>query len=380
MWPKILARRLGIDHPIIVAPMAGGPSTPELVAAVCEAGALGSFGAGYLPPEAVRAAIRDIRGRTNRPFAVNLFIPQPSTPRPSDAEIRAASAALEPIRRELKLSGEPALGPMADFPAQLAVVKEERVPVFSFTFGSLEAATVRELHELGMAVLGTATTAQEARLLEAAGVDAVVAQGAEAGGHRGTFAVPFERGLIGTMALIPQVCDAVRLPVVAAGGIMDGRGVVAALALGAAAVQLGTAFLATPESGAHALHKRAILARDQVDPTKLTRAFSGKLARGFSNRLMTEVERGGAILAYPYQNSLTAEIRQAAVRQERAEFALMLAGQGAPLAVSKPAGQLVRDVVAQAEQVAARLCIDSDRERRDASRNIRENKADEFLA
>jgi nitronate monooxygenase len=360
MWPQVLARRLGIDHPIILAPMAGGPSTPDLVAAVSEAGALGSLGAGYLTPEAIRTNIREIRARTSRPFAVNLFIPDPSSRRPTDAEVQAASAALEPFRRELKLSGAPTLGPLPDFAAQLAVLKEERVPIFSFTFGSLDAAAVRGLHELGMAVLGTATTADEARLLEAAGVDAVVAQGYEAGGHRGTFAAPFEQALIGTMVLVPQVYEAVRIPVVAAGGIMDGRGVVAALALGAAAVQLGTAFLATPESGAHALHKRAVLARYEADPTRLTRAISGKPVRAFSNRLMTDVEKAGAILPYPYQSSLTSEIRQAALQQKRGELASMLVGQGAPLAVAKPAGQLVRDLVAQAEQVAARLSIAPD--------------------
>ncbi|HXN41925.1 MAG TPA: nitronate monooxygenase, partial [Myxococcaceae bacterium] len=251
--------------------------------------------------------------------------------------------------------GAPKLGPPPDFAAQLAVVMEERVPVFSFTFGSLDAAIVRELQGLNMAVLGSATTAEEARLLEAAGVDAIVAQGAEAGGHRGTFAGAAEQALIGTMALVPQLVDSVRVPIVAAGGIMDGRGVVAAIALGAAAVQLGTAFLASPESGAPPLHKKAMLARYNTDPTRLTRAYSGKLVRGFSNRFMADVEKAGAILPYPYQNSLTGEIRQAAARQERMDFASMWAGQGAPLAVAKPAAEIVRDLVTQAERVAAQL-------------------------
>ena len=355
MWPKTLSKRLGIDYPIILAPMAGGPSTPELVSAVCEAGALGSFGAGYLAPEVIRAAIRGIRSRTSRPFAVNLFVPDRSTRPPTDAEVQAASAALEPIRRELRLSGAPKLGPLPDFAAQLAVVMEERVPVFSFTFGLLDAAIVRELQGLNMVVLGSATTAEEARLLEATGVDAIVAQGAEAGGHRGTFAGASEEALIGTMALVPQLVDSVRVPIVAAGGIMDGRGVVAAIALGAAAVQLGTAFLASPESGAPPLHKKAMLARYNTDPTRLTRAYSGKLVRGFSNRFMADVEKAGAILPYPYQNSLTGEIRQAAARQERMDFASMWAGQGAPLAVAKPAAEIVRDLVTQAERVAAQL-------------------------
>ena len=332
MWPTTLSRRLGIAHPIIVAPMAAGPSTPELVAAGSEAGALGSFGGGYLAPEEIRAAIRAIRERTRRPFELNLFVPEPGAAPPGEEELRAAAAALEPIGRELGIAPRPRLAPPTDFLGQLAVVKEERVPVFSFTFGALPPQEV-----------------------EASGVDAVVAQGGEAGGHRGTFAGPPEGALIGTMALVPQVVDAVKIPVVAAGGIMDGRGVVAALALGAAAVQLGTAFLACPESGASALHKREVLTPRVSDPTRLTRAYSGKLVRGFATRFMVDVERAGAILPYPHQNALTGELRQAATRQGRADLASMWAGQGVPLARARPAGELVRELVAEAERVAARL-------------------------
>ena len=356
MWPHALCRRLEIEYPIILAPMAGGPSTPELVSAVCEAGGLGSFGAGYLAPEAIRTAIREIRARTRRPFAVNLFIPDPNLRPPSPQEVEAATTALEPIHRELNLSAAAKVGPVPDFAAQLSVIQEERVAVFSFTFGSLEARLVRELHQAGTAVLGTATTVDEARALEVAGVDAIVAQGSEAGGHRGTFAAPFEQALIGTIALVPQVCDAVRVPVVASGGIMDGRGIAAAIALGASAVQMGTAFLATPESGAHRLHKDALLSRRQADPTTLTRAVTGKPVRTFSSRLTAELGKAKSILPYPYQGLLTAEARRAALSQGRAELAVMLAGQGAPLAVSKPAGQLVRDLIAQAEESSARLC------------------------
>lgn len=355
MWPTVLSRRLGIDHPLVVAPMAGGPSTPELVAASSEAGALGSFGAGYLAPEALRQAIRDIRARTRRPFAVNLFVPEPEAAPPGEAELASAAAALEPIGRELGVVPRPRLAAPPDFAGQLAVVKEERVPVFSYTFGLLPASEVEALHGLGTVVLGSATTVEEARALEATGVDGIVAQGAEAGGHRGTFAGPPERALIGTIALVPQVVDAVHVPVVAAGGIMDGRGIVAALALGAAAVQLGTAFLACPESGASALHKREVLSPRAADPTRLTRAYSGKLVRGFATRFMVDVEKAGAILPYPYQNALTGELRQAAAKQGRADLASMWAGQGVALARARPAGELVRELVAEAERVAARL-------------------------
>ncbi len=357
MWPKDLSRRLGVEYPIICAPMAGGPSTPALVAAVCEAGALGSLGAGYLEPEAIRELVHEVRARTRRPFAVNLFIPEPAARSPTDEEVSAARAALEPIRRELGLDspGDAPRLTAPPFEAQLAVVKAERVPVFSFTFGALPEPEVRALRALGTAVLGTATTVEEARTLEASGVDAVVAQGSEAGGHRGTFAGAAERALVGTMALVPQVVDAVKLPVVASGGIMDGRGVVAAFALGASAVQLGTAFLTATESGAHALHKRELLSRRHDDATRLTRSYTGKMVRGFTNRFMVDVERAGAILPYPYQNALTAPIRQAAARLGRSELASMWAGQGAPLALERGAGDMVRELVARAERVAERL-------------------------
>jgi len=335
--------------------MAGGPGTPALVAAVCEAGALGFLGAGYLPPDAIRLAIREVRARTRRPFGVNLFVPESGSRPPTDGELSAASVPLEEMRRELGVAPPGPLPPPPDFAAQLAAVKEERVAIFSFAFGALPAAEVADLHGRGSVVLGTATTPGEARALEAAGVDAVVAQGAEAGGHRSTFAGPFESSLIGTLALVPQVVDAVRLPVVAAGGIMDGRGIVAALALGAVAVQMGTAFLACTESGTHPLHLEALFARRELDTTRLTRSFSGRPARGFANRFMVEVEKAGTILPYPYQNALTADLRRAAAREGRSDLMAMWAGQGAPMAVPRSARQLVADLVAEAERVAARL-------------------------
>jgi nitronate monooxygenase len=203
--------------------------------------------------------------------------------------------------------------------------------------------------------MGTATTPREAAELERAGVDAVVAQGAEAGGHRGSFGGPPEAGLIGTLALVPQVVDRVRLPVVAAGGIMDGRGLAAVLALGAAAAQMGTAFLATPESGASPAYKEAVLAPGEEDRTALTRAFSGRLARGVVNRFMVEVERAGAILPYPDQNALTQDIRQAAARGRRAEMLSLWAGQAVPLATARGAREVVEATVAQAREVLRRL-------------------------
>lgn len=356
MWPRNdLLHRLGIEHPIIQAPMAGGPSTPGLVAAVSSAGALGSFAGGYLSPDAIRAAVREIRRLTERPFALNLFVPEPAARQVGAEEIARANEALRPFREELGLPPPPGLPSPPHFPDQLAVALEEKVPVFSFTFGSLPAEEVRRLRAAGILVVGTATNLKEGRILEDAGVDAVVAQGSEAGGHRGTFAGPSEEGLIGTMALVPQLAGRLRVPVIAAGGIMDGRGIVAALALGAQAAQMGTAFLAAAESGAHPRHKEALLHPAEEDRTALTRAFTGRLARGVRNRFMVEMERRGAILPYPAQGMLTQDIRQAAARAERAEFLSLWAGQAAPLATAKGAGDIVRDLVGQARRVLAML-------------------------
>jgi nitronate monooxygenase len=350
MWPKALARRLGVEYPILLAPMAGGPGTLELAAAVSDAGALGSFAAGHLPPDAIRGAVREIRARTERPFAVNLFAP-PLGGAPAGAEIAGAVAPVEPVPCEA--ASQPLPGaPPPDLRAQLEVLLEERVAVLSFTPGVLPPEVVRSLHDGGAIVLGTATTVDRSRLLEASGVDAIVAQGAEAGGHRAAFAAPSEPPLIGTIALVPQVVDAVRIPVVAAGGIMDGRGLVAAFALGASAVQMGTAFLACAESGADPLQKKALLAQPQDPAARIPGPFPGRPARAFVSRFAVDVERACAILPYPSQTALVGGARGPDFRQERADLPSLWAGQGAPLALAKGAGELVRHLVQQAGQVA----------------------------
>ena len=336
--------------------MAGGPSTPELTAAVSNAGGLGSCAGGYLAPEAIRDAIRKIRALTARPFAVNLFAPVGFTP-PSREEVERARRAVAPFRAEVGLPDAGTPGPLPSFEEELRVVLEERVPAFSFTFGALSAEEVGALSRAGVVVMGTATSVREARALEAAGCHAVVAQGGEAGGHRGTFLGPPERGLAGTLALLPQVADAVRVPVVAAGGIMDGRGVAAAFALGAQAASLGTAFLACPESGASRAYKEALLARSDDDPTTLTRAFSGRLARGLRNRF-TEEMADAPLLPFPLQNALTADLCREAEKAGKADLLSLWAGQGAPLARARGAAELVRELVRETEAAVARLAGD----------------------
>lgn len=347
-----LTQRLGIALPIVQGPMNGG-STPEMVIAVSNAGGLGSLAAAGLSPDAIRAQAATIRAGTSKPFAINLFVLD--TPAPSEAEVSAALERLEPIRAELGLApGQPLARYCEDFRQQLEALIELKVPVASFTFGLLDAPSVKRLHDAGSLVIGTATSVAEARAWAANGADIICAQGAEAGGHRGTFLGHPDASMIGTLALVPQIADAVPLPVIAAGGIMDGRGIAAALTLGAQAAQLGTAFLTSAESPIHPLWQAQI--RESTDTsTRTSRTFTGRPARGIVNHYierMVEFER--EVPAYPIQNALTAEIRKAAGAANRPDFISMWAGQAAGLSRRRdhgiPAGALVH---ALAEETVA---------------------------
>jgi nitronate monooxygenase len=339
--------RLGLAHPIIQAPMAGGTTTPELVAAVCNEGALGSIGAAYLPPTQVGEAVEAVRARTNRGFCVNLFAGG------YEEALRAVDAGpmLELVARHHEALGiaAPSAPPRGEdpFPLQIEAVVAARPRVFSFTFGMPHPSLIARLKSGGSFVMGTATTVEEARRLAAAGVDAVIAQGAEAGAQRGTFARPFEEAMIGTMALVPQIVDAIApLAVVAAGGIMDGRGIVAALALGASAVQMGTAFLACDEAGTPEAYK-ARLASGNAEETAITRVFTGRPARGLVNRFWREAESLGpnTTLPFPRQNDLTRPMRAAAARAGDPERVALWCGQGVGLTRRMGAAALVRTLV-----------------------------------
>ncbi len=352
--PIDLLMRLQIQYPIVQAPMAGGGDTPRLVAAVCEAGALGSIGAAYLTPQQIADSARAVRSLTSRPFGVNLFAPVrvPAWPR----DLRRAVERVAPHYAELGLAAPaPPSTPADAFVEQLAAALETGASVFSFTFGMLPGDAVEAIKRRGMFLAGTATTVEEAIALEKAGVDAVVAQGSEAGGHRGSFAGDFETSMVGTIALVPQIADAVRVPVIASGGIMDGRGIAAALALGASAVQMGTAFLTTEEAGVPDCYKQAILGARE-DQTRLTRAFSGRPARGIVNRFMEQVDRDPeGILPFPLQNALTRPLRTAAAKAGRAEFLSLWAGQGLRMARREPAARLVARLAAETDAAVARL-------------------------
>jgi nitronate monooxygenase len=311
------ARRIGIPLPIIQAPMAGGPSTPALAAAVTEAGGLGCVAGAMLGPDDLRDAIRQVRRLTSGPFAVNLFAPLPAPTLDRVAEWSRLTGVDPPAQAR----------PAPSFDDQLAVVVEERVPVFSFTFG------IPPLAGLDAVTIGTATTVAEAVALERAGATAVVVQGYEAGGHRGTFLEPVERSLIGTMTLVPQVAAAVSIPVIAAGGIMDGRGVAAALVLGAQAVQLGTAFLCCPEAGTSPAHRAAV-----AEETTVTRVLTGRYARAVRTALVDRLEAAPLEPPdYPLPRYLLPEPP-------------MLVGQGGPLARTMPAGELVATLAAEADR------------------------------
>lgn len=351
-----LTRRLGLTHPIIQAPMAGGGDTPDLVAAVSEAGAFGSVGAAYLTPQQIAETVRAVRERTSRPFGINLFAPMAAPPEP--ATVGEAVERVAPFYAELGLPAPAAPTLPADaFGEQFAAALDSGAALLSFTFGTIPADAVAAAKGRGMLLAGTATTVEEAVALERLGVDMVVVQGSEAGGHRGTFATEFGAGMVGTMALVPQTVDAVRVPVVASGGIMDGRGIAAALALGAVGVQMGTAFLTCDEAGAVDAYKQAILNAREHE-TRLTRAFSGRPARGIVNRFMEAVEPGGAddaVLPFPLQNALTRPMRTAAGKQGRAEFLSLWAGQGLRMARRQSAADLVARLARETEEAVRRV-------------------------
>ncbi len=346
-----LLHRLGVELPIIQAPMGGGPSTPELVAAVSNAGGLGSLGAPYLTPQQILDDVRRVRALTDRPFAVNLFAGAYQVPTAVDAAPMLALLGEAHAALGLPPPVLPALPP-DPFSAQLAAVLEARPPVFSFTFGILKPEDSGRLRSHDIAIVGTATTVDEARLLEEAGVDGVLAQGAEAGAHRGTFAGPFEAAMIPTLELVRRISSAVALPVTASGGLMGGADIAAALGVGATAAALGTAFLACSESGASAAYKHAVLA-SRSDTTVMTRAFSGRPARGLANAFIETMRRQeSAILPYPLQNALTRAMRAAAAQRGESGYLSLWAGTGVARARSMAAGELVRQLVSELTAVS----------------------------
>ena len=319
----------GLEHPIVLAPMAGGPSTPPLAAAVSNAGGLGVLALGYLSAGAAAEQLAELRDLTDRPFGVNLFVPGD----PNPAELYQPYA--ERLRQTGLRLGEPHFDD-DDWDAKLALLSAQPPAVVSFTFGCPSAEVVSSLRSTGAETWVTVTAPEEARLAASRGVDAVVAQGAEAGGHRASFENRADMPLYGLLALLQLVTGAVEVPVVATGGIATGPAVAAVLSAGAAAAQVGTAFMRAPEAGtAQAL--RDAVASDT--PTQLTRAFTGRLARGIRNRFMAE-HGEAAPAAYPEVHHLTAPLRAAAREAGDPESINLWAGEAHALAQELPAAEI----------------------------------------
>ncbi|MFC6633879.1 NAD(P)H-dependent flavin oxidoreductase [Microbulbifer taiwanensis] len=351
MWENNpVTSALGIQHPILQGPFGSGHSSAGLAAAVSNAGGLGAYGAHHLSGEQILALAKDIRAKTSHPFNLNLWIPRQAEWGLPMGEAREAAylQQIKPFFEELDLPPPArAENPLHDFDEQVEALLEARPAVFSFVFGIPDRNILECCAERGIATLGAATSVEEALALERAGVDMLVASGLEAGGHRPAFLEePQPRSLMSTFSLLPKIRDAVSIPVIAAGGIADRRGVDAAFALGADAVQIGTAFLACDESGASPLH-RSLLRQPEGCDTVLTRAVSGRMARYIRNRL-TEATAAwpDPALPYPLQMSLTRPLARASAERGSADFATMAAGQIAGLSQHRRAAELMASLVA----------------------------------
>jgi nitronate monooxygenase len=350
-----MTKLLNIEYPIIQAPMAGGVTTPKLVAEVSNNGCLGMIGAGYMSPFSLREQIRETKQLTSKPFGINLFIPSEFTV--SVDEVKLANQKLLPIREELNLREPDWLEmpifskALETFHEQIKVVIEEKVPICSFTFGVPSRELIAELKQANTILIGTATSVIEAMENEKAGMDMVVVQGSEAGGHRGSFNNESQESLVGLMSLVPQVVDHVNIPVISAGGIMDGRGLMASICLGADGVQMGTAFLTCIESGAHKVYKEAVLHANETQ-TVLTRTFSGKWARGIHNTFILKMQSSEPLLPdFPIQNTLTQDIRKTSAAQNNHAYMSLWSGQSPRLAKIQTVEALIKNIISDAKKM-----------------------------
>lgn len=350
MWNNTKAKEiLGIQYPILQGPFGGGISSAKLVAAVSNAGGLGGYGAYQLQPEEIVSVAAEIRSLTNRPFNLNLWV--------SDADDRAAEPIAEPEFEDLKtrfrpffeelnlpLPSTPPAPRLRKFEKQVEAILQVKPAVFSFIFGIPDEAILKECRKQGILTSGSATTVDEALALEAAGVDLIVATGFEAGGHRPSFLQSAEDSLTGTFVLVQQIAQVVKTPIIAAGGIANAQGIKAALALGASAVQIGTAFLVCTETTINAAHRQAILSPHSKYST-LTKAFTGRLARGTRSRISVATQ-GESFLPMPLQGPFLSALRAAAVAQGKMDMLTFWGGQIAPLVKEKNAAELMQELVA----------------------------------
>jgi len=349
-----LTAKLGIDYSVIQGPL-GGLSSQTLTVAVSNFGGLGSFGAHGLAPEAIKEVIAEIRSLTSKPFAMNLWVSMEDEGAQTSDE-NAFNRSLAPLAAHIAALGasRPTFKPYspARFEDQARVLIDAKVPVFSFIFGIPPREVLEECRAKNIVTIGTATTPEESAALQEAAVDAIVASGFEAGGHRGSFLRSPEDSLTGTLSLVPQITDKVKVPVIAAGGIADARGVIAALALGAEGVQMGTVFLACEESGANLLHRQT-LREKKAGHTALTKGFTGRLARGIHNRLLQELNQDAtAILPYPLQRSLVRNLAIPAEAAGRSDLLPLWAGQSANLSTCTDVLAFLTSLVEETSEIA----------------------------
>jgi nitronate monooxygenase len=341
--------QLGIEHPIIQGPFGGGLSSVKLAAAVSNAGGLDSFGAHHLSPTQMREVIRDLKTATAKPFNINLWVSRndPGADEMTAAHHEAGLRQFGAIYERLGIEAPPIETPDDfSFEQQVEVILDLRPAVFSFVFGIPDSEILRECTRRGVLTAGTATTQEEAAALDEAGVDMIVATGSEAGGHRPSFLRPAEQSLTGTLALVPQVRNITRKPVIAAGGIAEIRGLRAAFQLGADAVQIGTAFLACEESNCLAPHREALFTPSAAR-TQLSRRFTGRLARFMSTALLDELENSlSPALPFPLQASFNHPVKALGVRHGDSSLLPLYAGQAAPLIRHRKAFELMSELVA----------------------------------
>lgn len=344
-WTMILDE---LDFPVVLAPLAGGPSTPALAAAVSGAGGLGFLAAGYLTGDEMIQRLRAARALVAGPFGVNLFCPGSGPASPAVYETYLARLRSWVRERELELElGTPRYSD-DDWAVKLELLRSDPAQVVSFTFGCPDPTVVETMHAAGSEVWVTVTTPEEAGLADEAGADVLVVQGGEAGGHRGSFTDDPGVPVYGLLALIELVHDRVRLPLVAAGGVASGRALAAVLAAGARAAQIGTAFMLAPEAGTSAAHRVALRSNR---PTALTRAFTGRLARGIRNGFMDELG-ADAPIAYPEIHYVTAPIRAHARQIGSDDLINLWAGESHTLAVERPAADTVHALANEARMAA----------------------------
>jgi nitronate monooxygenase len=357
MWYKTkVTDMLGIDYPVLQGPFGGGLSSVELVATVSNAGGLGGYGAYTLSAQEIVDIDTKIRNATAKPYNLNLWVSDHDTHNGTvtDEQYEQTAKLFKPYFDEagIPLPGKP-VSFKSRFENQLQVVFDLRPKVFSFMFGVLPPYVLKKLKRLGIKPVGAATTIDEAIALDNSGVDMIIASGFEAGGHRPSFLAPAEQSLTGTFVLLQLIKEKVKAPVIAAGGIANGRGIAGALTLGADAVQVGTAFLATDESGALPVH-RQMLFSEAAKYTSLTRAYTGRLGRGITSRVMKElIGNEKQFLPFPLQTSFMSSLRKAAIDQQKWDLILFWGGQISPILKHKKAAALMQSLIEETTAILA---------------------------